>query len=124
MTKPFSAPIKNAALARQGYHCACCPKIISAPGEGARAYHLLGERSEGHHLIPHKAPLYGPNTIENCVVICQACHLNAHQGGRWFDVSIYDDIKELPIASKIKTIAKEYCHYNGHRRGCDCGLDG
>lgn len=121
MTQPFSAPIQKAALARQGFHCACCAAAISAIGEGARGSHPFGERAEAHHVIPHK--LGGPNTVANCVVICQACHLNAHQGGRWSDISIYDDLRDLAIDAKIEKIAAEYCHYNGHKPGCDCGLD-
>ena len=62
-------------------------------------------------MIPHK--LGGPITVENCVVLCRACHLSAHQGGFWADVSIYDDLAELPMEEKIATIAALYPHFRG-----------
>jgi hypothetical protein len=47
------------------------------------------------------------------VVLCRSCHINAHQGGRWRDASIYDDLKNLPMAAKIVKIAAMYPHYSG-----------
>lgn len=62
-------------------------------------------------MIPHK--MGGPITENNCVVLCRSCHLNAHQGGRWRDTSIYDDLGSLPLDQKIERIAALYPHYEG-----------
>jgi hypothetical protein len=51
--------------------------------------------------------------MDNCVVLCHACHSSAHQGGRWQDVSIYDDLATLPMTQKIEKVASEYPHYRG-----------
>ena len=109
--KPFSRSVQNQALARQKSRCASCGTHITAIGEAGRASHELGERTEGHHVIPHK--MGGPITRENCVVLCQSCHLSAHQGGRWSDASIYDDLSRLPMSLKIAKIAALYPHYQG-----------
>jgi hypothetical protein len=55
----------------------------------------------------------GPITVDNCVVLCRACHSNAHQGGRWRDISIYDDVAKLPMTKMIAKIAALYPHYQG-----------
>src|SRR4051794_24186756 len=91
----FPASIQTRALMRQRYHCASCGLRISAIGEAGMDKHEHGERAEGHHLIPHK--MAGPITVDNCVVMCRACHSNAHQAGRWGDISIYDDLAKLPM---------------------------
>jgi hypothetical protein len=108
---PFPIPSQRRALARQKSRCASCGFRVTAIGEAGRADHAFGERAEAHHVIPHK--MGGPITVENCVVLCQACHLNAHQGGRWADASIYDDLSELPMEQKIAEIAALYPHYDG-----------
>src|SRR5688500_13847572 len=95
----FPAPIQRLALGRQEFHCASCGYLITAIGEAGRANHEFGERAEGHHVIPNK--MGGPITVDNCVVLCRACHLNAHQGGRWADISIYEDLAELQMSHKI-----------------------
>ena len=107
----FPAAMQMQALTRQKFRCAGCGTRITAIGEAARESHKFGERAEGHHVIPHK--MGGPITVENCVVLCQACHLNAHQGGRWRDVAIYADVGMLPMPKKIAKIAALYPHYRG-----------
>jgi hypothetical protein len=82
-----------------------------AIGEGGQASHEFGERAEGHHVIPHK--MGGPISVENCVVLCRSCHLNAHQGGRWRDISIYADLARLSMPQRISKIAASYPHYRG-----------
>lgn len=57
--------------------------------------------------------LHGPLTAENCVILYRACHLNPHQGGRFADVSIYDDLKNLTMPEQIARIAALYPHYQG-----------
>jgi HNH endonuclease len=107
----FPASIQKQALARQKFHCASCRSVITDIGEAGRENHRFGERAEGHHLIPHK--MGGPVTVENCVVLCRACHFNAHQAGRWRDISIYNDIAKLGMTAKIARIAALYPHYRG-----------
>jgi len=107
----FPAAIQRQALARQNYRCASCGTHVSGIGESGTRVHQFGERVEGHHVLPHK--LRGPITLENCVVLCRACHYNAHQGGRWRDVSIYADIAKLSKSQKIARIAALYPHYRG-----------
>ena len=107
----FPASIQKSALTRQKYRCASCGTPIREIGQAGRSTHLFGEGAEGHHVIPHK--MGGPITVENCVVLCRACHLNAHQGGRWRDASIYDDLKALPMALKIAKVAALYPRYSG-----------
>jgi hypothetical protein len=107
----FPASTQKQALERQKYLCASCGTRISEIGEAGQAGHRFGERAEGHHLIPHK--MGGPITVENCVVLCRACHSSAHQGGRWRDISIYSDIAKLTMAARIKKIAGLYPHYRG-----------
>ena len=107
----FPGPIQNQALVRQKFRCASCGEVIAQIGEAARVGHRFGERAEGHHVIPHK--MHGPITVENCVVLCGACHYSAHQGGRWRDISIYDDIAVPPTKADIENIAALYPHYRG-----------
>jgi len=113
MNKPFSAAIQQQALRRQGGTCASCATPIGGIGNSASDSHKYGEGAQGHHMIPQAPPLNGPHEVENCVVLCRSCHISAHQGGRWRDTSIYSDILGLPMAAKIKKIAKLYPHYNG-----------
>ena len=107
----FSPQTQNFALERQKFRCAMCGERMTAIGNAGAAYHPFGEPAQGHHVIPHK--MGGPVTVENCVVLCRSCHLSAHQGGRWRDVSIYDDLDKLPLPQKIKKIAAMYMFYKG-----------
>ena len=109
--KRFPAATQVQALERQKFRCASCGTRIFAIGEAGRATHEFGEGAEGHHVIPHK--MGGPITVENCVVLCGSCHLSAHQGGHWGDLSIYDDIAKLPLSQQIAQIAALYPHYRG-----------
>ena len=108
---PFPRPVQEAALSRQKGRCASCGSRISGLGRSGTEQHRFGESVEAHHVIPHK--LGGPLTFENCVIICRACHLSAHQGGRFADVSIYNDLKNLPMPAKVARIAVLYPHYKG-----------
>lgn len=110
MTIPFSALIQQKALERQRFRCASCKAAIASPGRSGASAHRFGEGAEAHHLIPHLKG--GPNTIDNCVILCRSCHLSAHQGGRWRDVTIYADLRGS-MADKIKAVAALYPHYRG-----------
>jgi hypothetical protein len=107
----FPRSMQREALKRQEGSCASCGEPITDIGEKGQSQHPFGERAEGHHLIPHKSPMNGPISLENCVVLCRACHMNAHQGGHWRDTSIYNDILPLPMAERIARIAELYPHY-------------
>jgi hypothetical protein len=109
----FSKSTAAGALRRQENLCASCGTTIVATGNAAAADHKFGERAEAHHVIPHK--MGGPATEDNCVVLCRACHLNAHQGGQWGDLSIYEDLLGLPVTEMIATIAGLYPHYRGRQ---------
>jgi 5-methylcytosine-specific restriction endonuclease McrA len=88
--------MQKMALSRQKYRCVSCGTRGSEIGQAGRLTHLFGEGTEGDHVIPHK--MGGPITGENCVVLCRACHISVHQGGRWLDASIYNDLNMLPMA--------------------------
>ena len=114
MTDPhvsFPRSIQEDALKRQRGGCASCGAKIYELGRAGAEQHRFGEGVEAHHVIPHI--LGGPITLENCVIICRSCHLNAHQGGRFGNVSIYDDLKNLPMPGQIARIAALYRHYRG-----------
>lgn len=107
----FPAIVQQAALGRQKHLCASCGCRIHDIGEHRKIDHHFGERAEAHHIIPHS--IGGPLTVENCVVICRACHLNVHQGGRWSDNSIYGDLAKLSLNEKIRRMASHYPYYKG-----------
>jgi len=107
----FPAPIQNGALERQKNKCASCGVKISGLGKSGAGEHEFEEGVHAHHVIPHK--LGGPITQDNCVILCVSCHRSAHQGSRWADVSIYEDLKKLPMPLKIARIAALYPHYWG-----------
>ena len=77
----FSAGTKQQALERQGYRCASCGTKIYAVGEAGQAKHKFGERAEAHHV--QHAKYSGLGSLDNCVVICRACHYSVHGGGRF-----------------------------------------
>jgi len=107
----FPSGIQAQALGRQKHKCAMCGGAIAGLGNQGRAQHKFGEGVQAHHVIPHS--MGGPISVDNCVVICYACHMSAHQGGRWRDLSIYADVAALPLPQKIAKIAALYPHYNG-----------
>lgn len=111
--RPFSDATKRRALERQGSLCASCGTKIDAPGVAGQAKHKFGEWSEGHHLIPAKAG--GGNDTENCVVLCRACHMSAHAGGAWSDISMYRDLRNFSMSAKINRISRLYPFYSTAR---------
>jgi hypothetical protein len=106
---PFPKPVQKKALDRQRGRCASCLTPITKLGRSGAEQHDFGEGVEADHVTPHK--LGGPLTTENCVILCRACHLNAHQGSRFADVGIYKDLKTLTMPAKIARIAALYPHY-------------
>ena len=108
---PFPRPVQHQALERQKGRCASCRTTITELGHAGAHQHMFSEGVEAHHVIPHK--LGGPLSPKNCVILCRACHLSAHQGGRFADVSIYNDLKNLTMPAKIARVASLYPHYRG-----------
>jgi hypothetical protein len=109
--QPFPRHVQVTAWARQKSRCVMCGTHLVTIGAAGQAGHRFGERTEGLHVIPHQ--MGGPATVENCVVLCRSCHLSAHQGGRWRDVSIYSDLAGLPMPEKIARLASEYSYCRG-----------
>jgi len=63
----FRDSIKNKARFRQWAMCGLC-------GEG-----LNFSEEHAHHIIPRAAG--GKDTVDNCIVLCDACHYIAHKHG-------------------------------------------
>ncbi len=77
----FSLATREAALARQGNQCASCGTPITWLGEAGRLDHRFGESGQAHHMQPVR--LGGTDSERNCVILCQACHYSAHEGGSY-----------------------------------------
>ncbi len=104
--QPFPRSTQLRALARQGGLCVSCGTRIVTPGQAGAVDHRFGESAEGHHMVPHS--MGGSLTLDNCVVVCRACHLNAHQGGRFRDLDIYDDLTSLSLPDRIRKLKRLY----------------
>ena len=77
----FSLATKESALARQGNQCASCGTSITWLGEAGRLDHRYGESGQAHHMV--HVSLGGTDSERNCVILCQACHYSAHEGGNY-----------------------------------------
>jgi 5-methylcytosine-specific restriction endonuclease McrA len=82
------------ALARQKYHCAACGARIHSLGELGRTDHRFGEAAHAHHVLHVK--FGGDNSLQNCVIVCQACHYNAHEGGNFRYGTVQGQVKDFP----------------------------
>ena len=83
MARPneFSPSTQQLALARQKFRCASCGTRISGLGLAGRADHRYGEGAQAHHRRHVK--FGGSDSLDNCVILCQACHYSAHEGGNY-----------------------------------------
>ena len=83
MSRPNEFPrgTQELALVRQKRKCATCGTTISAVGNAGRADHRFGEGAQAHHMTHIK--FGGTDSVQNCVIICQACHYSAHEGGNY-----------------------------------------
>ncbi len=81
MRQEFSRATQQKALERQKNLCASCGTPIHAVGEAGRAQHRFGESAQAHHIV--HAKFGGSNELDNCVVLCEACHYSAHEGGNY-----------------------------------------
>lgn len=77
----FSRSTQELALVRQKFRCGSCGTHILCLGEAGRADHKYGEIAHAHHRKHVK--LGGTDRLDNCVILCQACHYSAHEGGRY-----------------------------------------
>jgi 5-methylcytosine-specific restriction endonuclease McrA len=90
----FSETTKREALGRQRFRCGSCGLDISEPGNAGRSSHAFGEGAQAHHVRHVK--LGGPASVENCVVLCQACHYTAHEGGNYRSGTVEGSAAEFP----------------------------
>lgn len=100
MTRPneFSPSTQQLAWARQKFRCASCGTRIFHLGQAGRAHHRFGEGARAHHVQHIK--LGGSDSADNCVILCEACHYSAHEGGNYrFGTAVGR--------------AKDYPHFNG-----------
>ncbi len=67
----FSDHTVAAALLRQANLCGSCGVHLLRSGEGCNAHHI-------RHV-----KFGGTNSLDNCVVLCRACHYSAHEGGNY-----------------------------------------
>jgi 5-methylcytosine-specific restriction endonuclease McrA len=90
----FPAPTQQLALVRQRFHCASCGSRITRLGEAGRSQHAFGEIGHAHHV--RHAKFGGPNSLDNCVILCQACHYSAHEGGNYRHGAVVGRREDFP----------------------------
>jgi 5-methylcytosine-specific restriction endonuclease McrA len=69
----FPDSVKQQALARAGKRCECARYICLH--HNSRCERIFG--LQAHHITQG-----GPNTLENCEILCDACHQNKHSFGQ------------------------------------------
>lgn len=77
----FSYTTQQQALTRQKKRCASCGTPILYLGQAGRSTHKFGEGAQAHHIRHIKAG--GTEVLDNCVILCQACHYSVHEGGNY-----------------------------------------
>jgi 5-methylcytosine-specific restriction endonuclease McrA len=90
----FSKGTQQLALVRQKFRCASCGTRVSRLGEPGRVQHTYGEIAHAHHVRHIKRG--GTNSLENCVIICQACHYSAHEGGNYRHGTVLGRREDFP----------------------------
>lgn len=94
--REFSRQTKMQALARQDFLCASCASLILPfAGKGLVSV-AWGESAHAHHRRPMKPPFHGGANVENCVILCDSCHINAHEGGRYRTGTAWGRIADFP----------------------------
>lgn len=96
MARPneFPRATQEMALSRQRYRCASCGTRITALGNAGRETHAYGEGAQAHHMQPIR--LGGLASLDNCVILCQACHYTAHEGGNYGSGTVVSTEKDYP----------------------------
>jgi hypothetical protein len=81
----FDGDTKWKAWERQREGCASCGAQIVARklknGDPQFFVPEYGERAEAHHMT--QAKYFGDGDLKNCVVVCESCHRNAHEGSNF-----------------------------------------
>ena len=75
--KEFTQDIKDRAYIRQKHACAHCGEKLEVDAGSA------------HFKKP--AELGGDNSLQNCVILCQRCHLDYGHVGKWSKFVITQD---------------------------------
>jgi 5-methylcytosine-specific restriction endonuclease McrA len=90
----FSRFTQEAALERQQHLCASCGTKIDQLGLAGAATHEYGESAQAHHMRPIRAG--GTSHVSNCIVLCQACHYSAHEGGNYRHGTVIGAERDYP----------------------------
>ncbi|MGH9959589.1 MAG: HNH endonuclease [Pyrinomonadaceae bacterium] len=93
-TQKFSMGTQQLALVRQKFQCASCGTCITRLGEPGRSEHAFGEIAHAHHIRHIK--FGGTNSLDNCAVLCQACHYSAHEGGNYRHGTVVGRPEDFP----------------------------
>lgn len=93
-TQEFTTATQQLALVRQNFRCASCGERITRLGEAGRSRHKYGEIAHAHHVSHIK--FGGENRLDNCVVLCQACHYSAHEGGNYRNGTVIGSPEDFP----------------------------
>ncbi len=87
----FSDSTKKLALQRQQFLCASCAEQIYGQD---RLQNQFGEQIHAHHIRHVK--FGGTGHLDNCVIICQACHYLAHEGGNYRNGTVIGTREDFP----------------------------
>ena len=90
----FSRKTLELVLLRQQNLCASCGWalfVFDETGEEPREF-LAGHHA--HHIKHVK--FGGTNHIDNCVVLCQACHYSVHEGGNYRRGTVIGTPEDFP----------------------------
>ncbi len=83
----FPESVKLQALIRQNYTCGSCGEKIESLRQIGQISHKYGEGARAHHM--RHCQMGGTNDVSNCVIICEACHYSAHNGGDYRNKSSF-----------------------------------
>lgn len=92
--KEFTGQIKMQALSRQEFLCGSCEDLIVPFSCRKLASVAWGESAHAHHRKPIK--MGGGGNVENCVILCESCHYNAHEGGNYAHGKEWGRISDFP----------------------------
>lgn len=90
----FPTSIQNLALVRQKFRCASCGTSITRLGNAGASDHKYGEGAHAHHVRHVK--FGGTAALDNCVILCWACHYSAHEGGNYRHGSVVGKSDDYP----------------------------
>lgn len=89
----FPHGTKLKALERQQSLCAMCGTTIFQLGQEGKKRHKYGEIAHAHHIVPIKYG--GNNDTHNCIILCEACHYIAHEGGNYRHGTVIGTISDF-----------------------------